>query len=154
MGIDVPLCTFGIITRDICGCICSCHLCGQWVRLTLTQKKTSCGWLSDIPGLLLCSSCFQTLFCLKIMLVLKLMKGSADSLMEDNLCIPKGTIIQTWGKSPLGFLPLLLQEHANSTQGKCNPDHPPHSSTLLKMLLLVVAFGRCAGNLRCGHWGY
>lgn len=38
----------------------SCHLCGQWIRLTLTQKKTSCGWLSDILGLLLCSSCFQT----------------------------------------------------------------------------------------------
>lgn len=89
--------TFGIITRDICWSIRSRHYCGQWIRLTLTQKITSCGWLSDIPRLLLCSSCFQTLFTLKIMTFLKLVEGSADSPVKDNLFIPEEIHMQ--GKS-------------------------------------------------------
>lgn len=92
-------CTFGKITRDMHWSICSCHFCGQWIRLTLTQKITSCGWLSDIPGLLLCSSCFQTLVSLKIMAVLKLVKGSAGSPVKDNQYTLKGALIQTQGKS-------------------------------------------------------
>lgn len=78
------------------------------------------------------------------MSVLKLVRGSADSPVTDNLFIPRGTVAQTQGKSHWDSSVCCCRSMPMAHRAKCNSDCPPPSVAFQKMLPQLAAGARCS----------